>query len=242
MQKLEAVSSDGAIMSATATRRLSIRHPLILHLRTLRTQAWPNREEDDSTPTRNPRFKSRTIREIIRYTESEFDNAAVKQQALRPILQVRELLSRHPGGLLDMAELSTQHPSLADTVLDHPAIFNVLDYNTRSRLVCFTPEAQAIFNQEECLKEEIEARSVRVMRKILMLSGEKRLDLGKLGLLAMDLGLVNEFADLVRRHGEFFRVEMMLDRTTWVGIGAWDPGLAVSCAEVGERERQAGKP
>jgi len=223
-------------MSAMAARRLLILHPRAMHLRALRTQAWPDGEEE--SPKSESRYKGKFIREIIRYKESEFDATAAKQQELRLVMQVRELLVQRPGKLMDMSELATRHPSLAEAVLEYPGIFNVLDYGTRSRLLCLTAEAQSLLQQEESLKEE---RSVRVLRKLLMLSGKKRLPLRSLGLLAMDLGLPNNLNDFVSRYQEFFKVSTTLDYATWVSLGSWDPALAVSYAETEDRQRQAGK-
>lgn len=229
-------SSDLAIMSAMVARRLLVLHPRAMYLRALRTQAWPDGEEESSKTV--SRYKGKYVREIIRYKESEFDVTAAKQQQLRLVLQVRELVVQRPGGVMDMSELATRHPSLVEVALEYPGIFNVLDYGTRSRLLCLTPEAQSLLQQEECLKEE---RSVRVLRKLLMLSGEKRLPLQWLGLLAMDLGLPNDLSDVVSRYRELFKVSTTRDYTTWVSLGSWDPTLAVSYAEIEDRQRQAGK-
>ena len=234
------LSMDVAIMSAIVVRRLLIRHPRAFHLRGLRTQTWPG-GEDESAPKRINRFKGRTVREIIRHSEDDFDNVAFKQQVLRLVMQVRELLARRPGRLMDVSELSTLHPNLAEAIRDYPGIFKVVDYRSGSSLLCFTAEAEALLKQEESLKEEIEAHSARVVRKFLMLSVDKRLPLRMLNLLAMDFGLLDDFSDLVSRYREFFELSTTLDSTTWVSLSSWDPKLAVSYAEIEDRQRQAGK-
>ncbi|KAG0582430.1 hypothetical protein KC19_3G059100 [Ceratodon purpureus] len=226
-------------MSAMAARRLLIRHPCGFHLRGLRTQAWPDGDEE-SGPKRVSRFKGRTVREIIRYSEEEFDNAAAKQQELRNVMQVRALLGQRPGRLMDVSELSALHPNLAEAVRDYPGVFKVVDYGAGSSLLCFTAEAEALLKQEESLREEMEARSVRVLRKLLMLSVDRRLSLGRVGFWATDFGLPDDLSDLVSRYREFFELSTTLDYTTWVSLALWDPALAVSYAEIEDRQRQAG--
>lgn len=217
-------------------------HPraLNLNLKGLRTQAMPDGREEKARPKRNFDLKGRTVREIIRSREEDFDHVAAKQQGLRTVLKVRDLLMRRPGRLMDIAELSTRHPDLAEAVLDYPGIFNVIDYGTGSSLFCFTAEAEALLKQEDNLKDTTEAHSLRVIRKILMLSVEKRLPLRRLGLLAMDLGLPSDFSDLLSRHRDFFKLSTTLDYTTWVSLASWDPELAVSYAEIDEKQRMDG--
>jgi hypothetical protein len=234
------VSVEFVIMSAIAGRRMVIQHSRAFHLRGLRTQAWPDGDEE-AAPKRISRFKGRTVREIIRYSEDEFDNAAATQQEQRLVMQVQELLVRRPGRLIDVSELSALHPNLAEAIGDYPGVFKVVAYGAGSSLVCLTAEAEALLKQEESLKEENEAHSVRVLRKFLMLSVAKRLPLRSLRLLATDFGLPNDFSDLVSRYPEFFELSTTLDYTTWVGLASWDPELAVSYAEIEDRQRQAGK-
>lgn len=226
-------------MSAMAVRRMLIRHPRGFHSRGLRTQARPDGEEE-STPKRKHNFKGRTVREIIRYSEKDFDNVAAKQIELRLVMQVRELLGRRPGQLMDVAELSTLHPNLLKSVRNYPGIFKVVEYRTGSSLLCFTAEAEALLKQEQSLKEETEARAVRVLRKMLMLSGDKRLSLRRVAYLTTDLGLPDDLGDLVSRYQELFEVSTTLDSTRWVSLASWDPQLAVSYAEIEDRQRQAG--
>lgn len=224
-------------MSTMARKTLLPPHPLALQLRALRTQAWPDGEERELSKKESYKgYKGRHVREINRYEEPKFDATAAKQQELRLVLQVRDLLVQRRGGLIDMTELAIRHPKLAETAVEYPGIFNVVDYGTQSRLLSLTPEAQFLVQQEDCLKEE---RSLRVLPKLLMLSG-KRLPLENLGFWAMDLGLPNDLSGFLSRHREVFEVSTTLDCTTWVKLGSWDPALAVSVAEIEDRRREDG--
>lgn len=177
----------------------------------------------------------------MRFPELEFDKVAAKQHSFRIVMQVQELLARHPERLIDIMELETRNPNLAAAVRAYPGVFKVLDYWHGKRLVCFTAEAESLHKQAEGLKPEMEMRSVGVLQKLLMLSVQKQLPLRRIGMLAMDLGLPGDFQqDLLGRFGHVFRLSTKSDYTTWLSLVAIDPELAVSCAELQHKQRRPG--
>lgn len=225
-------------MSAMAAGRLLIiRHPRYMQWRHLRTQVHPH--DVDQEYAKRPR--PWTEPGVMRFPELEFDKVAAKQHAFRMVMQVEELLARHPERLLDIIELETRNPKLAAAVRAYPGVFKVLDYWQGKKLVCFTAEAESLHKQEQGLKAEIEMRSVGVLQKLLMLSVQRQLPLRRIGMLAMDLGLPGDFQqDLLGRYGHIFRLSTKGDYTTWLSLVATDPELAVSCAELQHKQRRPG--
>ncbi|KAJ6836630.1 protein ROOT PRIMORDIUM DEFECTIVE 1 [Iris pallida] len=85
----------------------------------------------------------------------------------------------------------------------------------------------------------MEQALVAKLRKLLMMSLEKRILLEKIAHLKADLGLPTDFRDTIcERYPQYFRV-VRTDRGPALELTHWDTELAVSAAEVAEEENRA---
>lgn len=204
--------------------------------RGIRTQVWPNADEDMALlppPLTEPGIERRE--------EIDFNKVVEKQKDLRSVMQVRKLLAQRPERIMDVSELLGEYPSFYPVVRNYPGIFKVMKCGRTSSLFCFTAEAEKLHLQEEIFRKEMEVQSVRVLRKLLMLSIEKKLPLMKLGEMGLVLGLPDDFQhDLVHRYPQFFEVLTGMDWATTLSLTSWDPSLAVSHADVQHKQQRPG--
>ena len=76
------------------------------------------------------------------------------------------------------------------------------------------------------------------LRKLLMMSLDKRILLEKIAHLKTDLGLPMEFRDTIcHRYPQYFRV-VQTGRGPALELTHWDPELAVTAAELEEEEKR----
>lgn len=102
-----------------------------------------------------------------------------------------------------------------------------------------TPEAERLYFEELKLRNEMETLLVVKLRKLLMMSLEKRILLEKIGHLRTDLGLPLEFRDTIcHRYPQYFKV-VPTDRGPALELTHWDPELAISAAEMAEEDNRA---
>ncbi|CAK9276252.1 unnamed protein product [Sphagnum jensenii] len=189
---------------------------------------------------------------IARVKEPLFDNVLEKEKQIRIIFRIRELLMRRPLRAMEIVDLAGKRrfiglrgdKNLSKFLRRYPGIFEVLKEGPHSRAFGLTEQAERLYDEEVRLKQEMEDRSVGVLRKLLMLSIRRRLPLALLGQLANDLGIPDNFeSDLVPRYPQFFRVEEAADASRrLLALVSWDPSLAVSFAQKDLQEIESGGP
>jgi hypothetical protein len=187
---------------------------------------------------------------IARVKEPLFDNVLEKEKQIRIIFRIRELLMRRPLRAMEIVDLAGKRrfiglrgdKNLSKFLRRYPGIFEVLKEGPHSRAFGLTEQAERLYDEEVRLKQEMEDRSVGVLRKLLMLSIRRRLPLALLGQLANDLGIPDNFeSDLVPRYPQFFRVEEAADASRrLLALVSWDPSLAVSFAQKDLQEIESG--
>ncbi|GAU13618.1 hypothetical protein TSUD_347220 [Trifolium subterraneum] len=95
-----------------------------------------------------------------------------------------------------------------------------------------TSEAERLYLEELRVRNEMEDIVVTKLRKLLMMSLEKRILLEKIAHLVTDFGLPSDFRDtIIHRYPEFFKV-VETERGPALELTHWDPQLAVSAAEL----------
>lgn len=187
---------------------------------------------------------------IARVKEPLFDNVLEKEKQIRIIFRIRELLMRRPLRAMEIVDLAGKRrfiglrgdKNLSKFLRRYPGIFEVLKEGPHSRAFGLTEQAERLYDEEVRLKQEMEDRSVGLLRKLLMLSIRRRLPLSLLGQLANDLGIPDNFeSDLVPRYPHFFRVEEAADASRrLLALVSWDPSLAVSFAQKDLQEIDSG--
>ncbi|KAK3194643.1 hypothetical protein Dsin_025953 [Dipteronia sinensis] len=184
---------------------------------------------------------------VKRRKELPFDNVIQKDKKLKLVLKIRKILVSQPNRIMSLRQLGKFRRDLGldkkrrfiALLRKFPAIFEIVEEGIYSLRFKLTPEAERLYLEEEKVRNEMEGLLVTKLRKLLMMSLEKRILLEKIAHLRTDLGLPFEFRDTIcHRYPQYFRV-VVTERGPALELTQWDPDLAVSAAELSEEENRA---
>ncbi|KAF8412136.1 hypothetical protein HHK36_000092 [Tetracentron sinense] len=184
---------------------------------------------------------------VKRRKELPFDNVIQRDKKLKLVLKIRKILVSQPDRIMALRDLGRYRRELG---LDRkrrfiallrrfPAIFEIVEEGAYSLQFKLTPEAERIYMEELKVRNEMEGLLVVKLRKLLMMSLDKRILLEKIAHLRTDFGLPLEFRDTIcHRYPQYFKV-VPTERGPSLELTHWDPELAVSAFEISEEENQA---
>ncbi|KAJ6404336.1 hypothetical protein OIU84_012505 [Salix udensis] len=138
-------------------------------------------------------------------------------------MKIRKILVNQPNRILSLRELGKFRRELGLTkkrrfialLKKFPAVFEIVEEGVYSLQFRLTPEAERLYLEELKVRNEMEDLLVLKLRKLLMMSMEKRILLEKIAHLRTDFG------------------------GPALELTHWDPELAVSAAELAEEENRA---
>lgn len=197
---------------------------------------------------RKSRFPFVPVRAAVkRRKELPFDNVIERDKKLKLVLKIRSILVRSPERIMSLKQLGRFRRDLGldkkrrfiALLRKFPAVFDIVEEGIYSLKFKMTPEAERLYLEEMKVRNEMEGLLVTKLRKLLMMSIEKRILLEKIAHLRTDLGLPLEFRDTIcHRYPQYFRV-VATGRGPALELTHWDPELAVSAAELSEEENRA---
>ncbi|KAL3700817.1 hypothetical protein R1sor_018839 [Riccia sorocarpa] len=178
---------------------------------------------------------------VKRKKDPSFDNIIQREKKLKIVSKIRDVIVKQPGRTMTLLALGkyrrdiglTGKRRLVALLNRFPAVFEVYEeYNIKC--VRFTEEAERLHDEEQKLKAETEHFLVEKLRKLLMMSVDKRLTLPKIAHLKKDLGLPEDWkTSIVPKYPQFFKEVETVDGTA-LELTFWDPLLAVSAAQKRE--------
>lgn len=178
--------------------------------------------------------------------ERPFDNVIQKDKKLKLVLKIRKILMSHPDRIMALRDLGRFRKALGLTkkrrfiamLRKFPAVFEIVEEGVYSLRFKLTPEAERLYLEEMQIRNEMEDLLVVKLRKLLMMSAEKRILLEKIAHLRTDLGLPFEFRNTIcHRYPQYFKV-VITGRGPALELTHWDPELAISAAELAEEENR----
>ncbi|XP_021912446.1 protein ROOT PRIMORDIUM DEFECTIVE 1 [Carica papaya] len=184
---------------------------------------------------------------VKRRKELPFDNVIQKDKKLKLVLKIRKILVSQPDRIMSLRTLGRYRRDLGlkkkrrfiALLKKFPAVFEIVEEGAYSLRFKLTPEAEKLYLEELKVRNQMEDILVVKLRKLLMMSLEKRILLEKIAHLRTDLGLPIEFRDTIcHRYPQYFRV-VATERGPALELTHWDPKLAVSAAELAEEENRA---
>lgn len=184
---------------------------------------------------------------VKRRKELPFDNVIQRDKKLKLVLKLRNILVAQPDRVMSLRDLGrfrrdlglTRKRRLIALLKRFPGVFEIVEEGVYSLRFRLTPPAERLYLDELRLKNESEGLAVTKLRKLLMMSQERRILIEKIAHLKHDLGLPPEFRDTIcLRYPQYFRIVRM-DRGPALELTHWDPELAVSAAELAEEENRA---
>lgn len=95
----------------------------------------------------------------------------------------------------------------------------------------FSDLMEGLLEEERRISESMEMERVKVVKKLLMMSKEKRMPLSKIYHCRLLFGVPDDFRDWVLKFPDDFRVVNNDDGSRFLELAKWDPALAVSALE-----------
>ncbi|KAF6986474.1 hypothetical protein CFC21_004223 [Triticum aestivum] len=184
---------------------------------------------------------------VKRRKEVPFDNVIQRDKKLKLVLKLRNILVSHPDRVMSLRDLGrfrrdlglTRKRRLIALLKRFPGVFEIVEEGVYSLRFRLTPAAERLYLDELYLRNESEGLAVAKLRKLLMMSLDRRILIERIAHLKNDLGLPSNFHDTIcLRYPQYFRVVRM-DRGPALELTEWDPELAVSAAEMAEEENRA---
>ncbi|KAI6707756.1 hypothetical protein NL676_010718 [Syzygium grande] len=163
------------------------------------------------------------------------------------VLKIRQILVSQPDRTMSLRELGRYKRALGldekrrliALLRKFSAVFEIVEEGVYSLKFKLTPEVERLYLEELKVGSEMEDLLVVKLRKLLMMSLEKRILLEKIAHLRTDLGLPLEFRDTIcHRYPQCFRV-IATSGGPALELTHWDPELAVSAAQLAEEENRA---
>ncbi|KAH7862990.1 hypothetical protein Vadar_011889 [Vaccinium darrowii] len=183
---------------------------------------------------------------VKRRKEIPFDSVIQRDKKLKLVMKIRNILVSNPNRIMALRDMGRYRRALGlqkrrrfiALLRKYPAIFEIVEEGAYSLQFKLTPEAERLYMEEMRIRNEMEDFLVVKLRKLLMMSMEKRILLEKIAHLMSDFGLPLEFRDTIcRRYPQYFKV-VMTGRGQALELTHWDPELAVSAAEIAEEENR----
>lgn len=183
---------------------------------------------------------------VKRRKEIPLDNVIQRDKKLKLVLKIRKILVNQPDRIMSLRELGRFRRELGlqkkrrfiALLKKFPAVFQIEEEGVYSLKFKLTPEAERLYLEELKIRNEMEDLLVMKLRKLLMISLDKRILLEKIAHLRTDLGLPFEFRDTIcHRYPQYFRV-VATERGPALELTHWDPQLAVSAAELSAEENR----
>lgn len=183
---------------------------------------------------------------VKRRKELPFDNVIQRDKKLKLVLKVRNILVNQPDRIMSLRDLGRYRRDLGLTrkrrfialLKRFPGVFEIVEEGVYSLKFRLTPEAESVYLEELRVRNEMEQKLVVKLRKLLMMSLDKRILVEKIAHLKADLGLPTDFRDTIcKRYPQYFKV-VSTDRGPALELTHWDPELAIAAAEVAEEEKR----
>ncbi|XP_024009808.1 protein WHAT'S THIS FACTOR 1 homolog [Eutrema salsugineum] len=184
---------------------------------------------------------------VKRRKELTFDNVVQRDKKLKLVLNIRKILVSQPDRTMSLRGLGKYRRDLGlkkrrrfiALLRKYPGVFEIVEEGAYSLRFKMTSEAERLYLEEMKIKNELEDVLVVKLRKLVMMSIDKRILLEKISHLRTDLGLPLEFRDTIcQRYPQYFRV-VPTPRGPALELTHWDPEIAVSAAELSEEDNKA---
>ncbi|KAJ6799178.1 uncharacterized protein M6B38_208730 [Iris pallida] len=157
------------------------------------------------------------------------DSVVAREKRLRPTHHLIEEISARPSAAARAQDLSTRlRVPIATFVRRFPSLFS---YTPSSDRIGLTDDASRLRREELGVVHETEAADlVDRLRKLLMMTKDRRLPIHTIQQLRWDMGLPHDFhCTLVPRFPHFFRTfQPPDDERVWIELLHWDESLATS--------------
>ncbi|KAL6520930.1 hypothetical protein OROGR_017499 [Orobanche gracilis] len=168
-----------------------------------------------------------------------FENILLRDAHFRFLTKTKNYLSKTPLQVLPLDVAGKLHQQLGfprgrkvlKSILRHPLIFQTYRHTDNKMWLGFTDFMDGLLLEEQDIANQMERQRVDVVRKLLMMSSDRRIPLSKIYHNRLLFGIPEDFRDRVANYPDHFKVVVEDDGRRILELVNWDSSLAVSALE-----------
>ncbi|XXG61204.1 hypothetical protein AAC387_Pa04g2918 [Persea americana] len=168
-----------------------------------------------------------------------FEKLVERDAFFRFLTRTKDFLSRRPDHILLLDEAGKLHRELgfprgrkvARFVERHPSLLQLYRHSDGKVWLGFTDLMENLLVEEQTIFDSNFDSRVSTIRKLLMISAQRRIPLSKIHHCRHLFGIPNDIRDRVLDYPDYFRVVVEGDGKRILELVEWDPALAVSSLE-----------
>ncbi|GLJ11891.1 hypothetical protein SUGI_0179510 [Cryptomeria japonica] len=176
-----------------------------------------------------------------------FENIVDRDDEFRFLIKTKEWLSKEPEQVLQLDDAGKMYRELGfprgrkvtRSIEKHPALFQLYRHTDGKMWLGFTDLMERLLKEEHKIMEETELSRMNTVRKLIMMSVNKRVTMAKFHHCRHIFGLPDNFRDRIKLYPQFFRV-VEEEGCRFVELAQWDPSLTVTALEasyIGNEEK-----
>ncbi|MFQ6635860.1 hypothetical protein Gotur_012177 [Gossypium turneri] len=191
----------------------------------------PKRPKPDSPRTRSVTPDSNKI--------PHFETLLARDAKYRFLTKTKEFLSKQPEQILRLDDAGKLYRELGfprgrkvtKFISRYPLLFTSYRHSDNKIWLGFTDFMDQLLLEERSIMEAMEEDRVTRIRKLLMMSKNKRIPLSKIYHKRLIFGIPEDFRDKIGKYPDYFRLVVEDDGKQILELVNWDPSLAVSALE-----------
>ncbi|GKB00606.1 protein WHAT'S THIS FACTOR 1 [Tanacetum coccineum] len=199
--------------------------------KTPKSQKKKHKKNKDSPRTKHVQHESDRI--------PHFEKILVRDNHFRFFLKTKDYLSKQPEQVLQLDLAGKLYRELGfprgrkvlKYIQRYPLVFETYRYDNDKIWFGFTDIMERFLEEEKMIMEKMEKDRIEVVRKLLMMSKDKRIPLSKIYHCRTLFGIGEDFRDRVREYPEYFNTVVESDGKRVLELVNWDQKLAVSALE-----------
>uniref|UniRef100_A0A2P2Q5F7 PORR domain-containing protein n=1 Tax=Rhizophora mucronata TaxID=61149 RepID=A0A2P2Q5F7_RHIMU len=170
---------------------------------------------------------------------SHFESLVHRDIYFRFLTRSKLFLSQEPQRVLRLDDAGKLHRELgfprgrkiARFLRRHPLIFQTYRHTDNKMWLGFTDFMEDMLEEETAIADTMESDRVNKVRKLLMMSKDKRFPLSKIHHCRLLFGIPDDFRDRVVKYPDYFKIVVENDGNRVLELVHWHSNLAVSQLE-----------
>ncbi|KAI3513690.1 hypothetical protein L1887_21029 [Cichorium endivia] len=189
------------------------------------------RKKKESARTKHVQHESERI--------PHFEKILNRDNHFRFVVKTKDYLLKQPQQVLRLDDAGKLYRELGfprgrkvlKFIQRHPLVFQTYRHSNDKIWFGFTDFMETFLEEEKMIMDEMENDRITTVRKLLMMSANKRIPLSKIYHCRSLFGIPEDFRDRVRKYPEYFNTIVEEDGKRILELVNWDPKLAISTLE-----------
>ncbi|KAF6141578.1 hypothetical protein GIB67_023750 [Kingdonia uniflora] len=168
-----------------------------------------------------------------------FEELVKREAVLQFVTRSKDYLSKQPHRVIRLDDAGKLHREMGfprgrkvvRSIERHSLLFQTYRHVDGKMWIGFTDFMEELLEEERVVMDSMEEDRVTKVRKLLMMSVNKRIPLSKIYHCRSLFGIPEDFRDRVVKYPNYFRVVVESDGKRILELVDWDPKLAISTLE-----------